>query len=88
MVCRMLNAEFELPNVSSMHQAKETRVERLRSVGVLQRNYHALEMNSTTTMTVWPRNVETRRFPSGIVNLDRQLVVMLNTGRIASVTVF
>ena len=39
---RMLNAEFELPTVSSMRQAMETRVERLRSVGVLQRNYHAL----------------------------------------------
>ena len=40
---RMLNADFELPTVSSMRQAMETRVERLRSVGVLQRNYHALD---------------------------------------------
>ncbi len=40
---RMLNGEFDLPTVSRMHEAKDARAEQLRSAGILQRNYHALD---------------------------------------------
>ena len=40
---RMLNGEFSLPTVSRMHEAKDARAEQLRSAGILQRNYHALD---------------------------------------------
>ena len=40
---RMLNKEFHLPSVSQMFRAQDARVETLRTAGILQRNYHALD---------------------------------------------
>jgi thioredoxin reductase len=40
---RMLNKKFHLPTVSQMFGAQDARAKTLRTAGILQRNYHALD---------------------------------------------